>query len=70
MKIKFLIILMISLFGLNLYAAEKQDCSVFKKLSKDYLKCKTSNLKKGTKNIFKDTLDFQKKSFSKKNESK
>jgi len=68
MKIKFIIILVISLFGSNLYADEKKDCSVFKKLSKDYLKCKTSNLKKGTKNVFKSTLDYQKKSF-KKNES-
>ena len=70
MKIKFLIILVISLFSSNLYAAEKKDCSAFKKLSKDYLKCKASNLKKGTESILKSTLDYQKKSFSKKNESK
>ena len=38
-----------SLFFLNVNAAEKQDCSVLKKLSKDYWICKKNNLKE--KNI-------------------
>ena len=40
-----ILFILFCLFFLNVNAAEKQDCSVLKKLSKDYWICKKNNLK-------------------------
>ena len=50
-----------SLFFLNVNAAEKQDCSELKKLSKDYWICKTNNLKKSSENVGFDSSNIKKK---------
>ena len=48
-------------FFLNVNAAEKQDCSVLKKLSKDYWICKKNNLKGFSDNVDFDTSNIKKK---------
>jgi hypothetical protein len=48
-----ILFILFSFFFLNVNAAEKQDCSVLKKLSKDYWICKKNNLKG-----FSDDVDF------------
>ena len=67
-KIIFILILS-NLLSTYLYSKELVDCTSYKKLSKDFLKCKAGNLKKKTisagKNIVKDTKDYQKKEWSK-----
>ena len=63
MKKIILIIVAFNLFFLNVNAVEKKDCSVHKKML-DKIKCKADNLKKN--NFLKDTIDYQKKSFEKK----
>ena len=50
-----------SLFFLNVNAAEKQDCSELKKLSKDYWICKKNNLKKSSENVGFDSSNIKKK---------
>ena len=50
-----------SLFFLNVNAAEKQDCSTLKKLSKDYWICKKNNLKASTDNVGIDTSNIKQK---------
>ena len=40
-----ILFILFCLFFLNVDAAEKQDCSALKKLSKDYWICKKNNLK-------------------------
>tara|TARA_B100001175_G_scaffold271634_1_gene244434 strand:+ start:580 stop:804 length:225 start_codon:yes stop_codon:yes gene_type:complete len=43
-------IILILFFALNVSVyAEKKDCSIFKKLSKNHIVCKAHNLKTGTK---------------------
>ncbi len=44
-----LLITMIMSFS-NVYSQEKRDCSIYKKISKNYVACKAGNLKKGTVN--------------------
>ena len=48
-------------FFLNVNAAEKQDCSVLKKLSKDYWVCKKNNLKTSSGDISFDASNIKKK---------
>ena len=50
-----------SLFFLNVNAAEKQDCSELKKLSKDYWICKKNNLKKYSENVGFDSSNIKNK---------
>ena len=66
MKKIILIIATFSLFFINANAAEKKDCSVHKKML-DKIKCRTDNLKKNS--FLKDTIDYQKKAFEKKDKS-
>ena len=66
-KITLLIILFI--FGLNnLSYSNENDCSQFKKLSVNYIKCKSSSIKDKTlsvgKNIVEDTKNYQKEEWS------
>jgi len=66
MKKIILIIVSFNLFFLDANAVEKKDCSVHKKML-DKIKCKAENLKKNS--FIKDTIDYQKKSFSKKDKN-
>ena len=70
MKKIFVVIFIFNLSYINLYSAEKKDCSVHKNFSSKYLKCKTGNLTAGVsdkgKSFFKNTIDYQKKAFTKK----
>tara|TARA_B100001029_G_C14717027_1_gene263071 strand:- start:275 stop:508 length:234 start_codon:yes stop_codon:yes gene_type:complete len=50
MKYIILIFCFIFLLNINSKADEINDCSRYKKLSKKYISCKASNLKKGTVN--------------------
>ena len=63
MKKTILFIILFNLFFLNSNAEEQKDCSVHKKML-EKLKCKADNLKKGS--FFKDTIEYQKKAFDKK----
>ena len=67
---KILILILFTCISFNSQAAEKNDCSIFKKLSSKYWDCKRSNLSKGIKssgkNFWKNTKEFQKKSWEKK----
>ena len=49
------------LFFLNVNATEKQDCSVLKKLSKDYWICKKNNIKVSSDDKVLDTSNIKKK---------
>ena len=68
MKKIFILILFI-LLNFNAHAEEINDCSVYKKFSKEYWICKKNNLSKGIKNsgknFWKKTKDYQKKSWEK-----
>jgi hypothetical protein len=73
MKFVFSLIIMMLLITSS-YAAKFKNCSDIKKLSKEYLTCKTENFKKGageklTKNgnPLKGIIEYQKKAWSKKN---
>ena len=46
-----ILFILFCLFFLNVNAAEKQDCSVLKKLSKDYWICKKNNLKASSDDV-------------------
>ena len=48
-------------FFLNVSAGEKQNCSVLKKLSKDYWICKKNNLKSFSDDKVLDTSNIKKK---------
>ena len=48
-------------FFLNVNAAEKQNCSVLKKLSKDYWICKKNNIKGSSDDVGFDTSNIKKK---------
>ena len=63
MKNKLLTTIFFSIFFLSSQAAEKQDCSVFKKISKNYLKCKTSNLKLATSELKFDASNIKEKKY-------
>ena len=52
-----ILFILFCLFFLNVNAAEKQDCSVLKKLSKDYWVCKKNNLKGSSDDKVLDTSD-------------
>ena len=56
-----ILFILFSLFFLNVNAAEKQDCSALKKLSKDYWICKKNNLKASTDNVGIDTSNIKQK---------
>ena len=58
---KIILFTLFSLFFLNVNAAEKQDCSELKKLSKDYWICKKNNLKKSSENVGFDSSNIKKK---------
>ena len=64
------IFILFILINFNAYAVEKKDCSIYKKISKEYWGCKKSNLSKGIKNTGKNfwnkTKNYQKKSWEKK----
>ena len=81
--IKIIYLFLIIIFSTNnSNAAEKKNCSGIKKLSKDYIACKSNNLKSGigskisktgigdklskTGNPFKGVIDYQKKAWKKK----
>ena len=66
-------ILIICIYFLPLKAAEKNDCTQYKKLSKKYIACKSGNMKSGiqkkftgSNNPIKNIIDYQKKAWSKK----
>ena len=61
MKIKIILIFLFVLSSFNLNAAEKKDCTKLKKLSKDYLLCKTGNLKSSTSGMGLDTSNIKEK---------
>jgi len=67
---KLLILILFTSISFSSQAAEKKDCSIFKKLSSEYWACKRNNLSKGIKssgeNFWKNTKEFQKKSWKKK----
>ena len=56
-----ILFILFCLFFLNVNAADKQDCSALKKLSKDYWICKKNNLKVSSENVGFDTLNIKKK---------
>ena len=58
---KYNFIYSVLLFFLNVNAAEKKDCSMLKKLSKDYWICKKNNLKASTDDVGFDTSNIKKK---------
>ena len=67
---KILILILFTSISFNSQAAEKKDCSLFKKLSSEYWACKRNYLSEGIKNsgknFWKNTKEFQKKSWGKK----
>ena len=44
MKKKFLFIILVFVFNIQVASSEIQDCNKYEKLSKDYLKCQKDNL--------------------------
>ena len=44
------LIIMVLISTLPLKAAEKKDCSKYSKLSKEFMSCKSNNIKSGIKN--------------------
>ena len=68
MKKIIFILIIFNLLNINVYSEEIIDCSLYSKLSKTYLECKTNNLKKKTlsmgKNVIEDTKNYQKKEWS------
>ena len=56
-----ILFILFCLFFLNVNAAEKQDCSALKKLSKDYWICKKNNLKKYSENVVFDSSNIKNK---------
>ena len=56
-----ILFILFSLFFLNVNAAEILDCTVLKKLSKDYWICKKNNLKKSSENVGFDSSNIKKK---------
>ena len=67
---KILILILFTSLSFSVHAVEKKDCSLYKKLSKEYWGCKKNNLSKeiinNGKNFWKKTTDYQKKSWEKK----
>ena len=61
MKNKLFSILFLIIFTSVLNAAEKKDCTEFKKISKDYLSCMTDNLKTSTTGLGLDTSNIKEK---------
>ena len=41
------LIIFFTIFNIS-FSSEKKDCSIYKKISKNYIACKAGNLKKGT----------------------
>ena len=67
--IKKILLIIFIFFGLNnLYYSNENNCSELKKLSVNYIKCKSSSIKDKTisvgKNIVEDTKNYQKKEWS------
>ena len=56
-----ILFILFCLFFLNVNAAEKQDCSVLKKLSKDYWICKKNNLKTSFDDVSFNALNIKEK---------
>ena len=48
---KILITLVVYLLSSNVLVANENNCSTIKKLSKEYLSCKTKNIKDGAKSV-------------------
>ena len=48
---KILITLVVYLLSSNVLIASENDCTEFKKISKEYLACKAKNIKDGAKNV-------------------
>ena len=63
MRVYITILIFLSFFISNISLASKQDCSGYKKLSKEYLKCKASNLKSATSKIGLDTSNIKEKKY-------
>ena len=65
---KILLIIFITFALNNLSYSNENNCSQFKKLSVNYIKCKSSSIKDKTisvgKNIVEDTKNYQKKEWS------
>ncbi len=61
MKLKIIILTWTFLMFTSLNAYAKKDCSKIKKLSKDYLACKASNLKSSTTGLGLDTSNIKEK---------
>ena len=65
---KLLLIIFITFGSSNLSYSNENDCSQFKKLSVDYVKCKSNAIKNKTlsvgKDIVEDTKNYQKKEWS------
>ena len=65
---KILLIIFITFVFGNLSYSNENDCSQFKKLSINHIKCKSISVKDKTiaagKNIVEDTKDYQKKEWS------
>ena len=66
---KILILILFTSLSLSAQASERKDCSILKKISSEYWACKKNNLTKGIKNsgkkFWKDTKEFQKKTWGK-----
>ena len=65
------LIIMVLISTLPLKAAEKEDCSKYSKLSKEFISCKSNNIKSGIKNNFTGSsnpidkiIKYQKKAWS------
>ena len=67
---KLLILILFTSVGFASQSAEKIDCTIFKKMSKEYWACKKNNLSKGLKNsgknFWKSTKEFQKENWKNK----
>ncbi len=66
--LKLVLIIFITFALNNLSYSNENNCSQFKKLSVNYIKCKSSSIKDKTisvgKNIVEDTKNYQKKEWS------
>ena len=57
------LIIMVLISTLPLKAAEKEDCSKYSKLSKEFISCKSNNLT-GSNNPIDKIIKYQKKAWS------
>ena len=59
---KILLIIILSMFVVN-FSSAKEDCSSYKKLSKEHLKCLGSKIKKKSSSIGLDTNNIKEKKY-------